>query len=304
MTGIISDFFGYRSEDKSKEAIDAAAKYDCPFIHEECNKTLGRNGSRYPSGACAVRQVTAENPVICCPIRLYADNYKILKIVARKTFGENLNLYPAESATEKAVQEQGAVAVFGHKWGRELRLPKRDGVGNYFADWVLARLDSKGSLVEFTSIEVQTIDTTGNYRSSRSALLEDRRVERSQVGLNWENVSKRIIPQLVYKGQVLQREKLCKSGLWFITPDPVYRRIIQRLGGEENLTFGYTSQPGALHFLRYDYDTCHERDGEPTPLHVVGESCTTVEKVQAAFNNVALPEPNVYGDALQLALQG
>lgn len=75
--------------------------------------------------------------------------------------------------------------------------------------------------MEFTAIEVQTIDTTGNYRLSRLALFEpERRIVKSTVGLNWENVNKRIIPQIVYKGQVLQRERLNKTGLWFVTPVP------------------------------------------------------------------------------------
>lgn len=164
-------------------------------------------------------------------------------------------------------------------------------------------MDGSGELKEFTSIEVQTIDTTGNYRDSRAGLLDGRRIVKSTVGLNWENVSKRIIPQLVYKGQVLQREPLCKSGLWFVTPETVYSRILERLGGENNMAFGYALQPGALHFLRYDYDEDFPCiPGVSTPLVVTGECCTTVEQIQAAFNRVRLPEPGVYGQALHEAL--
>lgn len=303
MAGTIVDFFGYRAEDDSDAALSAVAKSLCPFIHDTCSKTLGRDGSY--SGVCAVKQISSDQRVICCPIRLYADDYRILHIIARKTFGVELGLYSGRAAVEKAKAENGAVAVFGHRWGGELRLPKRNGVGNYFADWVLARLDDEGHLVEFTSIEVQTIDTTGNYRASRSALIDGRRIEKSTVGLNWENVSKRIIPQLVYKGQVLQREPLCRSGLWFVTPESVYSRIIDRLGGDENMAFGYAPQPGALHFLRYDYDEAATTPlGVPTALKVIGDSCTTVEQVQAAFSRVRLPEAGVYGKALQEALYG
>lgn len=303
MAGTIVDFFGYRAEDDSDAALSAVAKNLCPFIHDTCSKTLGRDGSY--SGVCAVKQISSDQRVICCPIRLYADDYRILHIVARKTFGVELGLYSGRAAVEKARVENGAVAVFGHRWGGELRLPKRNGVGNYFADWVLARLDGEGRLAEFTSIEVQTIDTTGNYRASRSALIDGRRIEKSTVGLNWENVSKRIIPQLVYKGQVLQREPLCRSGLWFVTPESVYSRIIDRLGGDENMAFGYAPQPGALHFLRYDYDEDAAMSlGVPTTLRVIGDSCTTVEQVQAAFSRVRLPEAGVYGKALQEALYG
>ena len=303
MAGTIVDFFGYRAADDSDASLDAVAKNLCPFLHDTCTKTLGRDGSC--SGVCAVKQVSSDQRIICCPIRLYADDYEILRIVSRKTFGVDLGLYSGRAAVAKARSEGGAVAVFGHRWGGELRLPKRNGVGNYFADWVLARLDERGELAEFTSIEVQTIDTTGNYRASRAGLIDGRREVKSTVGLNWENVSKRIIPQLFYKGQVLQREPLCRSGLWFVTPESVYSRIIDRLGGAKNMAFGYAPQPGALHFLRYDYDDNAEyAKGVPTKLMVTGDECTTVEQVQAAFNRVRLPEPGVYGKALREALYG
>lgn len=303
MSGTITEFFGYRALDMSDTAALAAAQQQCPFIHDTCTKQLSRDGQR--SGVCAVKQVRSNDHIICCPHRLYANDYELLRIIARKSFGRDMSLHAGRVAVEKAREEDGAVAVFGHRWGGELRLPKRNGSGNYFADWVLAYIDGAGELREFTSIEVQTIDTTGNYHASREALLDGRQIVQSSVGLNWENVSKRIIPQLVYKGQVLQRERLCKTGLWFVTPEPVYQRIIERLGGNSNLTFGYAPQPGALHFLRYDYDPrAMARDGAPLPLTVIGEGCTTVEQVQAAFSRVRLPEAGVYGLALELALYG
>lgn len=147
---------------------------------------------------------------------------------------------------DKARQEGGAVAVFGKGWGGELRLPQRKGVGSYFVDWVLARLDACGELAELTAIEVQTIDTTGSYGNARKSLSEERKVIADTVGLNWENVSKRIIPQIIYKGQVLQREDLCRSGLYFVCPHPVYHRVLERLGGKEKLPV-FPSQPASIH---------------------------------------------------------
>ncbi|ADK68298.1 conserved hypothetical protein [Olsenella uli DSM 7084] len=303
MAGTIVDFFGYRANDSSNEARLAIVRQECPFIHDACTKMLGRDGTR--SGVCAVKQVSSDQRIICCPIRLYADDYQLLRTISKMTFNYDYGLYAGRATVSRSIREGGAVAVFDHRWGGELRLPKRNGVGNYFADWVLALLDESGVLKEFTSIEVQTIDTTGSYCNSRNCLLEGRPQEQSTVGLNWENVSKRIIPQLVYKGQVLQREALCRSGLWFVTPQPVYDRIVERLGGIENMAFGYAPQPGALHFLRYDYD--HDVvpfEGTPTKLRVVGDDCSTVEQVQAVFSRVRLPKSGVYGETLRQALYG
>ena len=83
-----------------------------------------------------------------------------------------------------------------------------------------------GKLLGFVAIEVQSIDTTGNYQAEREAYLGDRIVcrEDSTAGLNWENVNKRILPQIIYKGHVLRREPLCQKGLFFICPRPYTTR--------------------------------------------------------------------------------
>ena len=165
----------------------------------------------------------------------------------------------------------------------------------------MARLDGEGELVEFTAIEVQTIDTTGTYQNARRALIERHEIEKDTVGLNWENVSKRIIPQIIYKGQVLQREELCRSGLYFVCPKPVYDRVLDRLGGKEKLP-QFPTQPAAIHFVAYDYLTDEVEDGQIRPLGIIEEYCTTVYKVQEAFSAVDLPDQNVYRDAIRRSL--
>ena len=305
MSGYISEFFGYRAEDTSSVALHNISKLVCPFLSSYCTKPLGNRDSRTASGVCAVRQVTSGSPdVICCPSRIYAENYKMLYTVAQKAFGVKSNLYAGKLAVSKAKEEGGAVAVFGRGWGGELALPKRSGKGSYYVDWILAHLDKYSNLIEFTAIEVQTIDTTGSYRSARRALIERHEIEKDTVGLNWENVSKRIIPQIIYKGQVLQREELCRGGLYFVCPKPVYDRVLDRLGGREKLP-QFPTQPAAIHFVAYDYITdVPKKDGTIRPLGIVEEYCTTVYKVQESFSAVNLPEQNVYRDAIRRSLYG
>ena len=301
MAGYISEFFGFKAEDKSEIARKTAAKKLCPFTNGVCSKILSR--AQTPSGVCSIRQKTPGSPsVICCPFRIYAENYKMLHRIANKAFNGKYNLYSGRIAVDKAKQEGGAIAVFGKGWGGELRLPQRKGTGAYFVDWVLAKLDPNGDLTEFTAIEVQTIDTTGNYQTARQALIENREIVDDTVGLNWENVNKRIIPQLIYKGQVLQREDLCKTGLFFVSPKPVYDRIIERLGGKEKIpSFPY--QPASIHFVAYDVVSSNKENfGEILPLDIIEEHCTTVYKVQEAFSAVTLPKGNVYKEAILQSL--
>lgn len=299
MAGYIAEFFGYAAYDKSQSALLTAARKNCPFLGSFCVKTLARD--KVISGVCAIRQKTEGSPnVICCPIRLYADDYKMLRLITVKAFHKELNLYAGRAAVEKAKQEGGAVAVFGKGWGGELRLPQRKGMGSYFVDWVLARLDGNGELAELTAIEVQTIDTTGSYGKAQQILAETREVVSDTAGLNWENVSKRIIPQIIYKGQVLQREDLCRSGLYLVCPRPVYKRILDRLGGIEKLP-AFPSQPASINFIAYDAIE-EQKDGVITPLGIVDEHCTTVYKVQEAFSSLNLPEGNVYKEAISRTL--
>ena len=301
MSGYISEFFGYKAEDAFTIALNTANSQICPFLGSPCTKVLSRD--HLISGVCSVRQKTEGSPsVICCPIRIYAEDYKMLHLISRQAFGRDFGLYAGRAAVERARAEGGSIAVFGHGWGGELRLPQRAGTGSYFVDWVLARLDENGELAEFTAIEVQTIDTTGNYREARTALLENRSVISDTVGLNWENVSKRIIPQLIYKGQVLQREDLCRTGLFFVCPKAVYDRVLNRLGGRERIPT-FPTQPASIHFVAYDY-TEPPRDGSITQLGIVEEHCTTVYKVQEAFSSMNLPEGNVYRDAIRKSLYG
>ena len=301
MSGTISEFFGYPVEDRSAEALRAAASMSCPILGMPCAKTLSRDGTR--SGVCAIRQKTKTTPdVICCPIRLYADEYALLKTISAEVFGSRMKLYAGRIAVDRAKMEGGAVAVFGHRWGGELRLPKRKGSGSYFVDWVLAKLDAVGVLEEFVAVEVQTIDTTGSYRNARLSLLHDRKVVADTVGLNWENVSKRILPQLIYKGQVLQREDLCRKGLFFVCPTPIFTRVIDRLGGIEKLPT-FSPQPASVHFIAYDYAAAGDTPpGVIKALGIANRHDTTVYKVQEAFSSISLPEANVYQKAIVQAL--
>lgn len=228
MTEIV-DWFGYLANDTSDAARDARRGQLCPFIQEPCVKAFSDGGK---SGVCTLKQKT-KPPVVCCPNRLYGDDWSILRYVADKAFDDDFDLVPGKEASSRALLTKSTVVgVFGKSWGGELHLPQRDGAGSYFVDYILAKINPQGVLDEFVAVEVQSIDTTGNYqdavRALRGSPLKGGRVT---AGFNWENVSKRILPQLIYKGNVLEQEKKCKSGLFFVTPKPVYDRIMGRLIG-------------------------------------------------------------------------
>jgi Restriction endonuclease NotI len=254
------------------------------------------------SGVCTIKPMTS-GPVICCPVRLYSNHYQILKDVAAQAFGENIDLMTATDVSSYRGKnpDKSAIAVFGKRWGKELRLPSRaknagGKVGAYFVDWILAHIDASGKLLGFVAIEVQSIDTTGNYRAEREAYLDSGFFEgNSTAGPNWENVNKRILPQIIYKGHVLRREPLCQKGLFFICPAPVYKKIAERLGG--NLTEIH-QQAGSLTIMWYDIGP-PVPDGQIRALEFGGQSTTTIDQVALAFTAPSnLPPAKVYEQAI------
>ncbi len=298
----IKEFFGYAPRDPA--AADDVAEQRCPFVESDCIKPN--------HGACSVQQVTAPEPVICCPNRMYADDFQILKEIAVEAFGPDAELIrPADVEGRAAVGGMTGrdVAVFGRYWGQELPLPRPQGQGAaaYYVDWILAKLDAHGALDELTAVEVQTIDTTGNYSDQARRFFagrafrdpQGRNPGYSDAGMNWENVNKRILPQIIYKGHVLRLEERCTKGLYFVCPQQVYSRIRERLGG--NLHNIHPS-PGAITFRSYELGP-EVPAGRRRAMTLSEQFTTTVDQVALAFTApMNLPERNVYAAAINTAL--
>ena len=266
-------------------------------------------------GSCSVRQVTEAEPVICCPNRMYGDSFKILIEISEEAFGAGAVLVRPADVT--ALVAAGSitgneVVVFGRYWGKELPLPRPQGTAQaetrkYYVDWILAKLTSKGDLEEFTAVEVQTIDTTGNYSDQARSFFsgqaymdrQGRRPGFSNAGMNWENVNKRILPQIIYKGHVLRREVKCTKGLYFVCPQQVYDRIDERLGGKLH---EYPLGSGTITFRSYELGP-DVPAGQQRDMMLSKRFTTTVDQVAHAFTApVNLPEQNVYEAAIKAAL--
>jgi hypothetical protein len=235
--------------------------------------------------------------------------------IARDTFGGSIELISAADAAKRRADDAingNEVAVFGRYWGGELPLPRPPGGDKkagrkYYVDWILAKLDGDGELSEFTAVEVQTIDTTGNYGDQTQKYFagkpftdpQGRSFGFSEAGMNWENVNKRILPQLIYKGHVLRREERCSKGLFFVCPKQVYSKISERLGGKLHK---YKPGPGTITFRSYELGI-EIGIGHLRPIELYGQFTTTVDQVALAFTSpMNLPDENVYESAINAAL--
>lgn len=300
MTAIV-DWFGYLASDNSQAAERARHDEMCPFIKEPCIKSFADGGK---SGVCTLKQATRA-PVVCCPNRLYGDDWEILRYVASKAFDDDFDLVPGRDSMERA-QADGVsvVGVFGKAWGGELHLPQRSGTGSYFVDYILAKVDPQSGLDAFVAVEVQSIDTTGNYKNHVRALRGTALTgEKTTFGFNWENVSKRILPQLIYKGNVLEQESRCKAGLFFVTPKPVYERVMDRLIGRGTPLPAYPLGGNSITFASFDPSWERATPGMPAPLELTHELTTTVTQVAHNFTGVGnLPPAGSYERAITSAL--
>lgn len=302
----ITEFFGYAPLDPA--AASAVAALRCPFVNSDCIKPN--------HGACSVQQLTAAKPVICCPNRMYGDRFQVLADISGEAFGRDCNLMlPTDVRARIAAGSMtgNEVAVFGRYWGQELPLPRPPGTGasgtrTYYVDWILARLDTSGGITELTAVEVQTIDTTGNYAGQAQSFFggqwftdrQGRTPGYSDAGMNWENVNKRILPQIIYKGHVLHREAKCTRGLFFVCPKQVYERIQERLGGDLH---SYHPGPGSITFLSYELGP-KVLAGQQRSMNQSGKFTTAVEQVALAFTSPKnLPAMNVYEAAITKALR-
>jgi len=220
------EVFGYAPDDLSKEARSLWNIGGCPFVNKACIKINHDRTITY--GTCSVTSPYGD--IIICPNRLYADDYSTLKRVADDAFGNIPFLL-----FDEYIQERGAinecVVALGKNSGKEVQLGR-----HLSMDWVLARIvDTK--LVEYVGIEIQSIDITGNYRDAwhgyknlPNTKIPIDEIPSSSHGLNWANVHKRLIPQLIRKGVVYSRSKLVKKGLYFILPEIVYTKFEDVVG--------------------------------------------------------------------------
>jgi hypothetical protein len=230
----IVELFGYAPDDTSDQAKHFFARQQCPFVKGPCSKTNHDQSVVY--GTCSVTAGRGRE-IIICPKRLYADDYAALAKVAKNIWGDIPFVAGGTIANlkEKAKTHQTCIVALGQNSGKEVTVQSN---GKLSIDWVLQRYSRIGSAIkpqDFVAIEVQSIDITGNYRENFHAY---EKIKSGQAlnyipdaghGLNWANVHKRLVPQIIRKGNIYSKMKTC-SGFAFILPSLVYEKFDEILG--------------------------------------------------------------------------
>ena len=218
------------------------AGYLCPFINSECTKRGHRLEGPYP--VCSVwHSVKSPRLMATCPQRFYQVDL-VQDVVA--------HCWPGLAPENPRFAHE----VYMEKFGT--------------VDLVIADLDAEARQVnEFVSVELQAVDLGGTVEPAYSALLNHEPIVETTYGVNWANVRKRYMDQLVTKSFYHNR---WGTRIVAVMQTPLYDYLRRHIQFDELAT-----GPGAVvdvFFLLYDYvEGWGEKEGHTLVFdRVVGTS--------------------------------
>lgn len=206
----LAEVFGYKIDDMSADAQEHRKGKLCPFNNgvPQCTKVSKPN----PLGVCSLYVEGRESPTIICPKRFREgekDRWHILKDAADFFFPAGTRWMPLGEVT--------------------LRNQSGGSAGDI--DMVLVALDDKDKIVSFGAIEIQAVYISGNLRNPFSAYMA-----KPSAGASFEwnvrekypvpdylsSTRKRLMPQLLSKGEILQAWKTKQA---IVVDESVYARV-------------------------------------------------------------------------------
>ena len=181
----LAEVFGFPIDNQSERSIRYRENKLCPFNNIVSNCT--KNSIEFPLGVCSLNH--KDKPVIICPIR-FREDWKIVSDAASFIFDEKTT------------------------WTHigEVRLKDKFGKSAGNIDYVLVAYDDKGRVLDFGSLEVQSVYISGNLTGPFSAYLEDPTAK-----FSWTHAfkypkpdylsssRKRLVPQIIAKGSILKQ---------------------------------------------------------------------------------------------------
>jgi hypothetical protein len=193
------ELFGHPiSQTKAIHAEIEGQTYRCPFLDQRCQKRSHADPA-LPTGVCSL--VKSGRAIITCPNRFYENNLNLLHTVASK-------IWP---------QLQGSTLLVPNI--------KLKNAGN--VDWFIIDKNPK-TISDFIGAEVQAVDMTGSVQPALERFrkkLEPTGVDK--FGINYKNVSKRMLTQLLEKGRCF---KSWGKKMAVIVQDNLFKDLKERLG--------------------------------------------------------------------------
>ncbi len=181
----LAEVFGFKADNFSKLAKDHRSQKLCP--HNNGDEFCTKDKKKSPLGVCSIYY--KDQPTIICPVR-FREDWKICEDAAEFFF------------------EKGAI------WTpvTEVRLKDKSGDAAGNIDIVIVRHDKNRKILDFGAVEVQGVYVSGNIRRPFEKYMEDPSKNYLMDWTTEENYPspdylsssrKRLIPQILYKGQIL-----------------------------------------------------------------------------------------------------
>jgi hypothetical protein len=181
----LAEVFGFPINNDSERAKRYRENKLCPYNNIVSNCT--KNSIEFPLGVCSLNH--KDHPVVICPIR-FREDWTIISDAASFIFDKKTS------------------------WTHvgEVRLNDKHGKSAGNIDYVLVSYDDKGRVIDFGSLEVQSVYISGNLTGPFTAYLED-----PTPSFSWNNAfkypkpdylsssRKRLIPQIIAKGSILRQ---------------------------------------------------------------------------------------------------
>lgn len=157
------------------------------------------------------------------------------------------------------------------------------GFGN--VDFVIADVQNDGEIGQFVSVELQAIDITGSVRPAYEALRNRTELQkRPSYGLNWDNVYKRYVTQLIRKGYFHHG---WKSKIVAVLQEQVYRNVVKR--ADFMRTNKIDDENVNVIFMTYRFEDDPTRKGQFRPVLATVEGTSHANLQQAFLYKDALP---------------
>ncbi len=181
----LGEVFGFPLDNETERALRYRTNKLCPYNNVVSNCT--KNSIEFPLGVCSL--IHKNKQVIICPVR-FREDWTIIS--------------------------DAAVFIFDSKatWTHvgEVKLIDKHGKSAGNIDYVLVSYDDKGRVIDFGSLEVQSVYISGNLTSPFTAYLEE-----PSPSFSWTQAfkypkpdylsssRKRLIPQIIAKGSILKQ---------------------------------------------------------------------------------------------------
>lgn len=217
---IIAEVLG-EPADQMRNPVNAG--YQCPFINSVCTKRSQRMQGSYP--VCSLYRNKIQHCV--CPKRFFQADLvsDVLK-----------HCWPGTPPAAPQVAYEVQMKGFG------------------MVDLVIAELDATGTVKAFVSVELQAVDITGSVEPAYQALIGNSQIEsRISYGLNWANVRKRYVSQLISKGFYHHH---WGSKIVSVVQEPLYKSFRDYIPFDELDPKSGTSN---VVFMLYDFQDDAER---------------------------------------------